>query len=90
MTLKALTEVALAREADRRAGHLGPATLSEHISINPRLTVQRLLGHADPATTMIYLRYIEDTDALVQDVFESWNDEAVSFAEAVLADRRDA
>lgn len=52
--------------------------------------MQRLLGHADPATTMIYLRYIEDTDALVQDVFESWNDEAVSFAEAVLADRRDA
>lgn len=90
VTLKALTELALAREADRRAGNLGPATLSEHISINPRLTVQRLLGHADPATTMIYLRYIEDTDALVQDVFESWNDEAVSFAEAVLADRRNA
>lgn len=90
VTLKALTELALAREADRRAGSLGPATLSEHISINPRLTVQRLLGHSNPATTMIYLRYIEDTDALIQDVFESWNDDAVTFAEAVLSDRSNA
>lgn len=88
--LKALTDLALAREADRRDGSLGPATLSEHISINPRLTVQRLLGHSNPATTMIYLRYVEDTDALVQDVFESWNSESMSFAEAVLADRRHA
>lgn len=85
--LKALTDVALAREADRRAGNLGPATLSEHIAINPRLTVQRLLGHSNPATTMIYLRYIEDTDALIQDVFESWSDEGATFADAVLADR---
>lgn len=80
-------DVALARESDRRAGAIGPATLSEHISINPRLTVQRLLGHSNPATTMIYLRFIEDTDALVQNVFESWNDETVSLAEAVVADR---
>jgi len=85
--LKALTEVALAREAERRAGNVGPSTLSEHIAINPRLTVQRLLGHSNPATTMIYLRYIEDTDELIQEVFESWNDEAVTFADAVLADR---
>lgn len=85
--LKALTDVALAREADRRAGNLGPATLSEHIAINPRLTVQRLLGHSNPATTMTYLRYIEDTDTLIQDVFESWSDEAVTFAHAALADR---
>ena len=85
--LKALTDVALAREADRRAGNLGPATLSEHIAINPRLTVQRLLGHSNPATTMIYLRYNEDTDALVQDVFDSWSDEATTFADTVLAGR---
>lgn len=85
--LKALTDVALAREADRRAGNLGPATLSEHIAINPRLTVQRLLGHSNPATTMIYLRYIEDTDALIQDVFESWSDAATTFADAVVAGR---
>ncbi len=85
--LKALTDIALAREAERRAGNVGPASLSEHIAINPRLTVQRLLGHSNPATTMVYLRYIEDTDALTQDVFESWNDESLTFAEAVQADR---
>lgn len=86
--LKALTDIALARESERRAGNLGPATLSEHISINPRLTVQRLLGHSNPSTTMVYLRYIEDTDALIQDVFDSWNDESLTFADAVLSDRR--
>jgi integrase len=85
--LKSLTDVALAREAERRAGNVGPATLSEHIAINPRLTVQRLLGHSNPATTMVYLRYIEDTDALIQDVFESWSDEGMTYADAVLADR---
>lgn len=85
--LRALTDVALAREAERRAGHVGPATLSEHISINPRLTVQRLLGHTDPATTMVYLRYVEDTDAVVQDVFDSWSDGDVDFAEYALRER---
>ena len=85
--LKALTDIALARESERRAGNVGPASLSEHIAINPRLTVQRLLGHSNPATTMVYLRYIEDTDALIQDVFESWNDESLTFADAVRADR---
>tara|TARA_Y100000114_G_scaffold152874_1_gene171914 strand:+ start:1502 stop:1945 length:444 start_codon:yes stop_codon:yes gene_type:complete len=85
--LKSLTDVALAREAERRAGNVGPATISEHIAINPRLTVQRLLGHSNPATTMVYLRYIEDTDALIQDVFESWSDEGMTYADAVLADR---
>lgn len=85
--LKALTDVAVAREADRRAGNLGPATLSEHISINPLLRVQRLLGHADPSTTMVYLRYIEDTDALVQDAFDSWNDVGLTYADEVLNSR---
>ena len=36
---------------------------------------------------MVYLRYIEDTDALIQDVFDSWNDDSLTFADAVLADR---
>lgn len=85
--LKALTDVALAREGERRVGNLGPFTLSEHVAINPRLTVQRLLGHSDPATTMIYLRYIEDTDQLIQDAFDSWSDSAADYASLVLADR---
>lgn len=85
--LKALTEIALAREEDRRAGHLGPFTVSEHIAINPRLTVQRLLGHTDPATTLVYLRYIEDTDAIIQNVFDSWSDSSKDYAAYVLDDR---
>lgn len=85
--LKALTDIALARENDRRAGHLGPFTLSEHIAINPRLTVQRLLGHSDPSTTMIYLRYIEDTDAIIQNVFDSWSDSGRDYASYALSDR---
>ena len=36
---------------------------------------------------MVYLRYIEDTDVLIQDAFESWNDESLTFADAVRADR---
>lgn len=85
--LKELTEVALARERDRRQGHLGPATLSEHISINPRLTVQRLLGHSNPATTMIYLRYIEDTESLIENVFAGWSDAGATYAQEILKER---
>ena len=85
--LKALTARAIAHESARQTGVLGPATISEHIALNPRLTVQRLLGHSNPATTMVYLRYIEDTDALIQDVFEGWEDEGKSFAELILESR---
>lgn len=81
--LKSLTDLALAREADRRAGLIGPGSLSEHISVNPRLTVQRLLGHSSPETTMTYLRYIEDTDELIHQVFESWADEKLDYSDYI-------
>lgn len=84
--LKSLTDLALAREADRRAGLLGPGTLSEHISVNPRLTVQRLLGHSNPETTMTYLRYIEDTDELMHQVFETWADDSMDYSDYLLAE----
>lgn len=85
--LKSLTDLALAREADRRAGLIGPGSLSEHISVNPRLTVQRLLGHSSPETTMTYLRYIEDTDELIHQVFESWSDETLDYSDYIAAQR---
>lgn len=88
--LKSLTDLALAREADRRAGLIGPGTLSEHISVNPRLTVQRLLGHSSPETTMTYLRYIEDTDELIHQVFESWADETLDYSDYIAAQRTGA
>lgn len=85
--LKQLTERSLAKEVQRQADGLGAATVSEHMAINPRLTVQRLLGHSDPATTMVYLRYIEDTNAMIQDAFEAWDDAGKTFAQLVVAER---
>lgn len=85
--LKALTARAIAHESGRRADILGPSSLSEHLVINPRLTVQRLLGHSNPTTTMVYLRYLEDTDTLIQDAFEQWDDQGMTFAELVLKER---
>jgi integrase len=57
------------------------AYLSQHVSKNPLLTVQRLLGHRSPASTMKYLRYIEDTDAIVQRALAEWTDADKGFAD---------
>lgn len=65
-------------------GTLGQGTISEHIISNPLLTVQRLLGHASPSTTMIYLRYIEESDALIQQAFDAWNDPLKDYSDYVL------
>lgn len=62
---------------------VGTGSISEHIVSNPLLTVQRLLGHASPATTMVYLRFIEDADALVQRAFEEWDDPTRDYADYV-------
>ena len=62
----------------------GAGTISEHIIHNPLLTLQRLLGHASPSTTMEYLRYIDESDELVQRAFESWSDHERDYASYVL------
>lgn len=62
---------------------VGVGSISEHIVSNPLLTVQRLLGHASPATTMSYLRFIEEADALVQRAFEEWDDPTKDYADYV-------
>lgn len=85
--LKQLTERSLTKEAQRQMVGLEAASISEHMAINPRLTVQRLLGHSDPATTMVYLRYIEDTNVMIQDAFEAWDDAGKTFAQLVVAQR---
>ena len=36
------------------------STLLDHMSGNPLLQVQRRLGHASPATTYRYIRYLKD------------------------------
>ncbi|WP_240483298.1 MULTISPECIES: site-specific integrase [unclassified Mycobacteroides] len=83
--------VVLLRSLQRRAAELersrrrtGVGTISEHIVHNPLLTLQRLLGHASPATTMVYLRYVDESDELIQRAFESWSDNTRDYAAYVL------
>ncbi|WP_410598071.1 tyrosine-type recombinase/integrase [Amycolatopsis sp. lyj-23] len=48
------------------------STLADHIAYNPLLIVQRRLGHASPATTYIYLRYLKDPMREVDEAFAAW------------------
>ena len=84
--LRSLMDVAFQRETSRRDGG-GHGSLSEHIAVNPLLTLQRLLGHSSPATTMVYLRHVEDTDALVQRCFESWMLDDRDYADHILTEQ---
>jgi site-specific recombinase XerD len=83
--------VVMLRSLQRRAtqfeqsrGRTGVGTISEHIIHNPLLTLQRLLGHASPSTTMVYLRYVDESDELIQRAFESWSDNTRDYASYVL------
>lgn len=83
--------VVMLRSLQRRAAQfeksrpkLGSGTISEHIVHNPLLTLQRLLGHASPSTTMVYLRYVDESDELIQRAFESWSDNTRDYATYVL------
>ena len=54
------------------ASDLPMSTLADHIAYNPLLAVQRRLGHASPATTYIYLRYLKDPMREVDEAFAEW------------------
>ncbi|MFD3804781.1 site-specific integrase [Streptomyces sp. NPDC058619] len=87
--LQMLTQLVVREEAERlREGGHG-AFLADHISRNPLLILQGLLGHRDPKSTMRYLRYIRDTNALVNKAIEEWNDQDKTYADyaSVLVDR---
>ncbi|MFJ5819842.1 site-specific integrase [Streptomyces sp. NPDC093108] len=79
--LQQLTQMVLAEEAERirSGGHGG--YLADHISRNPLLIVQRLLGHRQPSSSMRYLRYIRETNVLVTRALEEWNDRDTSYAD---------
>lgn len=64
-----LTELALDEHRRRR---VPMSTLLDHMSGNPLLQVQRRLGHASPATTYRYIRYLKDPMRDVQEAFRSW------------------
>ena len=73
-----------AAQLERSRPRQGFGTISEHIIHNPLLTLQRLLGHASPSTTMVYLRYVDESDELIQRAFESWNDRSRDYASYIL------
>jgi integrase len=50
----------------------GMPTPAEHISLHPVLTVQRRLGHKQPASTYAYLRYLEDPRTYIDAAFADW------------------
>ena len=79
--LRLLTEQVVREEGRRRAAGGAGAWLFEHVARAPLLTLQRLLGHRDPATTMKYLRYLEDVSAIVAAAVQEWTDEDRSFAD---------
>jgi len=64
-----LTEMAV-DELRRRGAAM--AMLLEHMSGNPLLEVQRRLGHASPATTYRYIRYLKDPMRDVAQAFRAW------------------
>ncbi|MFF9048645.1 tyrosine-type recombinase/integrase [Streptomyces parvulus] len=66
--------VFLTREAlgDAGAQELPMATLLDHMTGNPLLTVQHRLGHLRPSTTYRYVRYLKDPMREVDDAFRQW------------------
>ncbi|MFI7681006.1 tyrosine-type recombinase/integrase [Actinophytocola sp. NPDC049390] len=67
---------------DGAASDLPMSTLADHIAYNPLLEVQRRLGHASPATTYIYLRYLKDPMREVDEAFAEWSaHEEATYAE---------
>jgi len=48
------------------------STLLDHMTYNPLLIVQRLLGHASPASTYRYVAYLKDPMRDVEDAFREW------------------
>lgn len=58
----------------------GQATYQRVIA-DPLRTLQRLLGHADLATTHQYLRYTDDAQRLVDDAVSRWSEDIAAVAD---------
>jgi integrase len=70
--LQLLKHLMRMQEERREAQRLGLPTLAEHIAFDPLLVVQRRMGHSNPATTYLYLRYLEDPMNYVDAAFAAW------------------
>ncbi|MGW2229449.1 site-specific integrase [Streptomyces formicae] len=80
--LELLTGLVRKQDAEmfQRTGRV-PAYAADHISRNPFLTVQQLLGHTHPRSTMRYLRYKRKVNLLVAQAIREWNDQDRSYAD---------
>ncbi|AYN40197.1 recombinase XerD [Streptomyces dangxiongensis] len=87
--LHVLTHLLLREEAERYLAGDHSAFFTDHLSRNPLLILQRILGHQSPKTTLRYLTYIRDTNALVTKAIAEWNDRESTYADyaSALADR---
>jgi integrase len=54
------------------SGELPMSTLLDHMTYNPLLIVQRRLGHASPASTYRYVKYLKDPMREVDEAFQGW------------------
>ncbi|MFF7975871.1 recombinase XerD [Streptomyces sp. NPDC007905] len=90
--LRLLTKLIVQEEAEKylAGGHTG--YLTDHISRNPLLILQALLGHRSPSSTLRYLRYMRDTNALVAKAIAEWNNRDATYADyaAAIAEQRAA
>jgi integrase len=82
--LKYLQRTRVRQEMERDRAR-GMATLAEHISLNPLLTVQRRLGHKRPSSTYVYLRYLEDPMNYIDAAFAGWSEhDGATYADIAL------
>ncbi|MFD8544965.1 tyrosine-type recombinase/integrase [Streptomyces sp. NPDC059649] len=79
--LQMLTQLVLREEAQRVAAGGHGAFLADHLSRNPLMILQRLLGHRNISSTMRYLVYIRNTNALVSQAIAEWNDRDKTYAD---------
>ncbi|MFJ7060023.1 site-specific integrase [Streptomyces microflavus] len=79
--LQMLTQLVLREEAEQMAAGGHGAYLTDHLSRNPLLILQRLLGHRRPGSTLRYLTYIRNTNLLVSQAIAEWNDQDMTYAD---------
>ncbi|MFD4143081.1 site-specific integrase [Streptomyces sp. NPDC058572] len=83
--LQMLTELILREEAENFLSGGHGAHLAMHISRNPLLILQRLLGHRRPESSLRYLTYIRGTNRLVAKAIAEWNDRDKTYADYAAA-----
>ncbi|MBT2545301.1 hypothetical protein J7E99_32540 [Streptomyces sp. ISL-44] len=79
--LHLLTHLVLREEAERYLAGDPSAFLTDHLSRNPLLILQRILGHQSPKTTLRYLTYIRNTNALVTKAIAEWSNRESTYAD---------